>query len=234
MIVPGVAIFITVLAFNLFGDGLRDALDPKGTAERTGRGCQATPAQLSAAPARVTADPGGRSTTPGGSSRQRATRRPRRLSPSRCAADHRGVRRRQRRRRQAAAPVRPASTPPPTGVVNPSDQEGRHAQARRARRTPTRGTRRAATTLRRGTSTGSTPASWSTYAPKPGEDGLELDPRPGRPATPKISDGRQDLHVQAEATASSSRTARRSPRRTSSTASSASSRRTSSPAARPT
>ena len=25
------AIFITVLAFNLFGDGLRDALDPKGT-----------------------------------------------------------------------------------------------------------------------------------------------------------------------------------------------------------
>jgi peptide/nickel transport system permease protein len=31
MIVPGVAIFITVLAFNLFGDGVRDALDPKGT-----------------------------------------------------------------------------------------------------------------------------------------------------------------------------------------------------------
>ncbi|MFI1995061.1 ABC transporter permease [Actinoplanes sp. NPDC020271] len=29
MIVPGVMIFITVLAFNLFGDGLRDALDPK-------------------------------------------------------------------------------------------------------------------------------------------------------------------------------------------------------------
>ncbi|MGD0240780.1 MAG: ABC transporter permease [Streptosporangiaceae bacterium] len=29
MIIPGVAIFITVLAFNLFGDGLRDALDPK-------------------------------------------------------------------------------------------------------------------------------------------------------------------------------------------------------------
>lgn len=27
--VPGVALFITVLAFNLFGDGLRDALDPK-------------------------------------------------------------------------------------------------------------------------------------------------------------------------------------------------------------
>ncbi len=26
---PGVALFITVLAFNLFGDGLRDALDPK-------------------------------------------------------------------------------------------------------------------------------------------------------------------------------------------------------------
>jgi ABC-type dipeptide/oligopeptide/nickel transport system permease subunit len=32
MIVPGVAIFVTVVAFNLLGDGLRDALDP-----RTGR-----------------------------------------------------------------------------------------------------------------------------------------------------------------------------------------------------
>ncbi|WP_377269296.1 ABC transporter permease [Peterkaempfera sp. SMS 1(5)a] len=30
MVVPGLAIFVTVLAFNLFGDGLRDALDPKG------------------------------------------------------------------------------------------------------------------------------------------------------------------------------------------------------------
>jgi ABC-type dipeptide/oligopeptide/nickel transport system permease subunit len=30
MIVPGVALFVTVLAFNLFGDGLRDALDPRG------------------------------------------------------------------------------------------------------------------------------------------------------------------------------------------------------------
>lgn len=29
MIVPGVAIFLTVLAFNLLGDGLRDALDPR-------------------------------------------------------------------------------------------------------------------------------------------------------------------------------------------------------------
>jgi ABC-type dipeptide/oligopeptide/nickel transport system permease subunit len=29
MVVPGMAIFITVLAFNLFGDGLRDALDPR-------------------------------------------------------------------------------------------------------------------------------------------------------------------------------------------------------------
>jgi len=26
---PGIAIFITVLAFNLLGDGLRDALDPR-------------------------------------------------------------------------------------------------------------------------------------------------------------------------------------------------------------
>jgi peptide/nickel transport system permease protein len=29
MIIPGVAIFITVMSFNLFGDGLRDALDPR-------------------------------------------------------------------------------------------------------------------------------------------------------------------------------------------------------------
>jgi peptide/nickel transport system permease protein len=29
LFLPGLAIFITVLAFNLFGDGLRDALDPK-------------------------------------------------------------------------------------------------------------------------------------------------------------------------------------------------------------
>jgi len=26
---PGLAIFLTVLGFNLFGDGLRDALDPR-------------------------------------------------------------------------------------------------------------------------------------------------------------------------------------------------------------
>jgi peptide/nickel transport system permease protein len=31
MIIPGLAIFLTVLAFNLFGDGLRDALDPRST-----------------------------------------------------------------------------------------------------------------------------------------------------------------------------------------------------------
>jgi ABC-type dipeptide/oligopeptide/nickel transport system permease subunit len=30
MIVPGAAIFLTVMAFNLLGDGLRDALDPRG------------------------------------------------------------------------------------------------------------------------------------------------------------------------------------------------------------
>jgi ABC-type dipeptide/oligopeptide/nickel transport system permease subunit len=29
MIIPGLAIFLTVMAFNLFGDGLRDALDPR-------------------------------------------------------------------------------------------------------------------------------------------------------------------------------------------------------------
>lgn len=31
MIVPGLAIFITVIAFNIFGDSLRDALDPRST-----------------------------------------------------------------------------------------------------------------------------------------------------------------------------------------------------------
>jgi peptide/nickel transport system permease protein/oligopeptide transport system permease protein len=29
MVVPGAALFVTVIAFNLFGDGLRDALDPR-------------------------------------------------------------------------------------------------------------------------------------------------------------------------------------------------------------
>lgn len=29
MVIPGLAVFFTVLAFNLFGDGLRDALDPR-------------------------------------------------------------------------------------------------------------------------------------------------------------------------------------------------------------
>jgi len=28
---PGLTIFIAVLAFNVFGDGLRDAFDPKST-----------------------------------------------------------------------------------------------------------------------------------------------------------------------------------------------------------
>ncbi len=30
IVFPGAALFLTMLAFNLFGDGLRDALDPKG------------------------------------------------------------------------------------------------------------------------------------------------------------------------------------------------------------
>jgi ABC-type dipeptide/oligopeptide/nickel transport system permease subunit len=33
MIVPGLAIALTVLGFNLLGDGLRDALDPAGGAQ---------------------------------------------------------------------------------------------------------------------------------------------------------------------------------------------------------
>jgi peptide/nickel transport system permease protein len=31
LIWPGLVLFLTVLSFNLFGDGLRDALDPKST-----------------------------------------------------------------------------------------------------------------------------------------------------------------------------------------------------------
>ena len=34
LFVPGLAIFVTVLAFNFFGDGLRDALDPRAQAAR--------------------------------------------------------------------------------------------------------------------------------------------------------------------------------------------------------
>ena len=29
MVFPGIAIFITVVVFNMLGDGLRDILDPK-------------------------------------------------------------------------------------------------------------------------------------------------------------------------------------------------------------
>ncbi len=32
-ILPGVAIMVLALAFNVFGDSLRDALDPKGSRE---------------------------------------------------------------------------------------------------------------------------------------------------------------------------------------------------------
>jgi peptide/nickel transport system permease protein len=31
MLFPGLALLLTVLAFNLLGDGLQDALNPKGT-----------------------------------------------------------------------------------------------------------------------------------------------------------------------------------------------------------
>ena len=35
--VAGLAIMVTVLGFNLFGDGLRDILDPRGVAQRIRR-----------------------------------------------------------------------------------------------------------------------------------------------------------------------------------------------------
>ena len=34
MLYPGLALLLTVLAFNLVGDGLQDALNPKGTKSR--------------------------------------------------------------------------------------------------------------------------------------------------------------------------------------------------------
>ena len=34
MIFPGLALLLTVLAFNLVGDGMQDALNPKGTRPR--------------------------------------------------------------------------------------------------------------------------------------------------------------------------------------------------------
>ena len=36
MVFPGAAIFLMVLGFNLLGDGLRDALDPRSNRGRTG------------------------------------------------------------------------------------------------------------------------------------------------------------------------------------------------------
>ena len=36
---PGVAIFIVSLGFNLLGDGLRDVLDPKATGHKAMSGC---------------------------------------------------------------------------------------------------------------------------------------------------------------------------------------------------
>jgi ABC-type dipeptide/oligopeptide/nickel transport system permease subunit len=51
---PGLAITVTVLAFNLFGDGLRDALDPRLAPEFSRANAQAThgdPATLTGRPA---------------------------------------------------------------------------------------------------------------------------------------------------------------------------------------
>jgi ABC-type dipeptide/oligopeptide/nickel transport system permease subunit len=36
VIFPGLALMLTVLAFNLLGDGLRDALDPRLASKRNG------------------------------------------------------------------------------------------------------------------------------------------------------------------------------------------------------
>jgi peptide/nickel transport system permease protein len=34
MVFPGMALLLTVLAFNLVGDGMQDALNPKGSQQR--------------------------------------------------------------------------------------------------------------------------------------------------------------------------------------------------------
>lgn len=39
-VVPGLAIFLTVLSFNLVGDGLRDALDPRHRRRWRARPCE--------------------------------------------------------------------------------------------------------------------------------------------------------------------------------------------------
>jgi peptide/nickel transport system permease protein len=38
LLAPGVAILLTVMAFNFFGDGLRDALDPRKAPSATSGG----------------------------------------------------------------------------------------------------------------------------------------------------------------------------------------------------
>jgi ABC-type dipeptide/oligopeptide/nickel transport system permease subunit len=35
MVFPGTLLVLTVLAFNLLGDGLRDAFDPRGSGSRS-------------------------------------------------------------------------------------------------------------------------------------------------------------------------------------------------------
>lgn len=40
VVVPGTALLLTTLSFNILGDGLRDALDPKGQAMRSGGGAK--------------------------------------------------------------------------------------------------------------------------------------------------------------------------------------------------
>ena len=55
---PGLAIFLTVLAFNLLGDGLRDALDPKIEHSRvapivTQPRCNTVPRSAACPPARA-------------------------------------------------------------------------------------------------------------------------------------------------------------------------------------
>ena len=162
MFVPGLAIFITVLAFNLFGDGLRDALDPRAVTRRRYRRVR------SAGPS-----------TKGGTSDDRnaqdeqlvaaaAVARAGARPPAAAAAA-------PTRASGEAAPARAGSTRRPTEVVNPSDKKGGTLKLGHAGR---RDSFDPGDTYYgySGTSPRYYARTLVTFKPAPGKDGLELVP----------------------------------------------------------
>ena len=67
VLAPGAAIFVTVLAFSLLGDGLRDVLDPRSRRALVRSAGPAPPAQGPAAPEQTMPAPEGSQLEPGGS-----------------------------------------------------------------------------------------------------------------------------------------------------------------------